>query len=91
VRNCVDKYGGFNQCSSIVTDGVKKMAGEKKGFSGILGKSGIKCPIFHSIIHQEALYGKSVQQSNCMKVVVKSPILSGGVIDHFLIANFVNF
>jgi hypothetical protein len=23
VCNCVDKYGGFNKCSSIVTDGVR--------------------------------------------------------------------
>jgi hypothetical protein len=32
VRNCVDKYGGFNKCSSIVTDGAKAMVGEQKGF-----------------------------------------------------------
>jgi hypothetical protein len=36
VRNCVDKYGGSNKCSSIVTDWVKAMVGEQKGFSGIL-------------------------------------------------------
>jgi hypothetical protein len=47
------------------------MVGEPKGFSGLLRKSGVKCPIFHCIIHQEVLCGKSVQQSNCMKVVVK--------------------
>jgi hypothetical protein len=28
VRNCVDKYGGFDKCSSIVTDGTKAMVGE---------------------------------------------------------------
>jgi hypothetical protein len=70
VRNCVDKYGGFDKCSSIVTDGPKAMV-DQKGFSGLLRKSGIKCPIFHCIIHQEVLCGKSVLQSNCMKVVVK--------------------
>jgi hypothetical protein len=69
--NCVDKYGGFNKCSSIATDEAKAMVGEQKGFSGLLRKSGIKCPIFHCIIHQEALCGKSVQQCNCMKVVMK--------------------
>jgi hypothetical protein len=63
VCNCVDKYGGFDKCSSVVTDGVKAMAEEQKGFSGLLRKSGIKYPIFHCIIHQEALCGKSVQQS----------------------------
>jgi hypothetical protein len=71
VRICVDKYGGFDKRSSIVTNGAKAMVGEQKGFSGLLRKSGIKCPIFHGIIQQEALCGKSVQQSNCMKIVVK--------------------
>jgi hypothetical protein len=76
--NCVDKYGGFDKCSSIVTDGAKAMV-EQKGFSGLLRKSGVKCPIFHCITHQEALCGKSVQQSNCMKVVVKiTNLIRGG-------------
>jgi hypothetical protein len=79
VRNCVDNYGGFDKCSSIVTDGVKAMVGEQKGFSGLLRKSRVKCPNFHCIIHQEALCGKSVQQSNCMKVVVKiTSLIRGG-------------
>jgi hypothetical protein len=47
VRNCVDKYGGFDKCSSVVTDGAKAMVGEQKGFSGLLRKSGVRCPIFH--------------------------------------------
>jgi hypothetical protein len=51
VSNCVDKYGGFDKCSSIVTDGAKTMVGEQKGFSGLLRKSGVKFPIFHYIIH----------------------------------------
>jgi hypothetical protein len=71
VRNCVDKYGGFDKCSSIVTDGVNAMVGEQKGFSRCLRKSSVKCPIFHCSIHHEALCGKSAQQSNHMKVVVK--------------------
>jgi hypothetical protein len=79
VRNCVDKYGGFDKCSSIVTDGAKAMVREQKGFSGLLRKSGVKCPIFHRIVHQEALCGKSVQQSNCMKVLVKiTNLIRGG-------------
>jgi hypothetical protein len=79
VRNCVDKYGGFDKCYSIVTDGAKAMVGEQKGFSGLLRKSGVKCPIFHCVIHQEALCGKSVQQSNCMKAVVKiTSLIRGG-------------
>jgi hypothetical protein len=71
VHKCVDNYGGFDKCSSIVTYGAKAVVGEQKGFSGLLRKYGVKCPIFHCIIHQEALCGKSVQQSNCMRVVVK--------------------
>jgi hypothetical protein len=71
VHNCVEKYGGFDKCSSIATDGTKAMVGEQKGFSGLLRKSGVKCSIFHCIIHQEALCGKSVHESNCMSVVVK--------------------
>jgi hypothetical protein len=55
VRNCVDKYGGFDKCSSIVTGGAKAMLGDQKGFFGLLRKSGVRCPIFHRIIHQEAL------------------------------------
>jgi hypothetical protein len=92
VYNCVDKYCGIDKCSSVVTDGATAMVGEQKGFSGLLRKSSVKCPIFHCIIRQEALCGKSVQQSNCMKVVVKiTSLIRGGVIDRFLIANFVHF
>jgi hypothetical protein len=52
--NFVNQYGGFDKCSSIVTDGAKAMVRKQKGFSGLLRKSGVKCPIFHCIIHQEA-------------------------------------
>jgi hypothetical protein len=79
VRNCVDKCGGFDKCSSFVTDGTKAMVGEQIEFFGLLRKSGVKCPIFHCIIHQKALCGMSVQQSNCMKVVVKiTNLIRGG-------------
>jgi hypothetical protein len=37
-----------------------------------------KCPVFHCIVYQEALCGKSVQQSNSVKVVVKITILIRG-------------
>jgi hypothetical protein len=93
VRNCVDKHGGFNKCSSIVTDGAKAMVGEQKGFSGLLRKSDVKCPIFHCIIHQEALCGKSVQQSNCMKAVVKITNLfrgGNGSLSHFRFHSFLD-
>jgi hypothetical protein len=46
VHNCVDKYGGFDKCSSVVTDEAKAMVGEQKGFSGLLRKSGVKCHLF---------------------------------------------
>jgi hypothetical protein len=47
VRNYVDKYGSFDKCSSVVTDVVKAMIGEQKGFYRLLRKSGVKCPVFH--------------------------------------------
>jgi hypothetical protein len=62
-----------------VTDGAKAVVGEQKGFPGLLRKSGVKCHIFHCIIHQEALCGESVQECNCMKVVVKiTSLIRGG-------------
>jgi hypothetical protein len=62
-----------------VSDGAKAMVGEQKEFSGLLRRSGVKCPIFHCIIHQEALCGKSVQQSNCRKEVAKiTNLVRGG-------------
>jgi hypothetical protein len=79
VHNCVDKYGGFDKCPSIATDVAKAMVGEQKGFSGLLKKSGVICPTFHCIIHQEVLCEKSVQQSNEMKVVAKiTDLIRGG-------------
>jgi hypothetical protein len=68
--------------SVIVTDGVRAMVGEQKGFSGLLRKDASNS-IFHCIIHQEALCGKSVQQSNCMKLVVKiTSLIRGGNRSH---------
>jgi hypothetical protein len=92
VCNCVYKYGGFDKCSTIVTDGAKALVREQKRFSGLVRKSGVKCPIFHCIIYQETLCGKSVQQSNCMKVVVKiTNLFRGGnrLLSHHKFSSFL--
>lgn len=71
VKKSVDKIGGFDKCSAIVTDGAPAMTGKRNGFVGLLRESGVNCPTFHCIIHQEALCGKSVKQNEVMKTVIK--------------------
>ena len=46
-------YGGFEKCSSVVTDGALAMVGRKTGLVGLLKSNGVNCPTFHCIIHQE--------------------------------------
>uniref|UniRef100_A0A673JU36 HAT C-terminal dimerisation domain-containing protein n=1 Tax=Sinocyclocheilus rhinocerous TaxID=307959 RepID=A0A673JU36_9TELE len=51
-ENTVHEYGGFAKLSAVVTDGAPAMQGTKSGFTGLLQKSGINCPVLHCIIHQ---------------------------------------
>jgi hypothetical protein len=37
VKTTVDKFGGFDNCSSIVTDGAQSMVCHRIGLSGLLG------------------------------------------------------
>jgi hypothetical protein len=85
VEKAVQKFGGFDKCSCIVTDGAKAMTGKQNGLAGLLRQNGVNCPLLHFIIHQEALCGKSIKQSYGMKTVVKITI------KHFLIVNSVSF
>lgn len=79
VNKVVSDYGGFDKCSCIVTDGARAMIGTEIGFAGLLKRNNIHCPVIHCIVHQEALCGKSLRQSNVMKVVVKiTNIIRGG-------------
>lgn len=79
VNKTIVEYGGFRKCSCIVTDGAKAMTGTVTGFAGLLKQNGIDCPLFHCIIHQEALCGKSLRQMNAMKVAVRiTNLIRGG-------------
>lgn len=67
----VDRIGGFDKCSAIVTDGAPAMTGNKSGLVGLLRENGVTCPTIHCIIHQEALCGKSIKQNEVFKLVIK--------------------
>lgn len=71
--------GSFDKCSAIVTDGAPAMTGNIIGFKGLLRKSGVKCLMFHCIIHQEVLCGKVLKFSETMKMVTKiTNLIRGG-------------
>ncbi|CAH2087215.1 unnamed protein product [Euphydryas editha] len=77
VNKTVMEYGGFHKCTC--TDGAKAMTGNVTGLTGLLKQNDIDCPLIHCIIHQEALYGKSLRQMNAMKIVVKvTNLIRGG-------------
>ncbi|XP_071035274.1 protein FAM200C-like [Parasteatoda tepidariorum] len=80
VMKAVNSVGGFEKCSVLATDGAKTMVGTKIGLIGCLRENGMKCPALHSIfiihsfycnIHQHALCGKSVKQTETLKKVLK--------------------
>lgn len=70
LNDVVSKYGGFEKCSGIATDGAKAMVGHKTGLVGLCKGKGLNCLFFHCIIHQEALCGKIIRLSETMKTVV---------------------
>ena len=70
VRYSLDKIGGFHRCTAIVTDDAPAMIRGKTGFDGLIRENNVTCPIIHCIIHQEALCGRSVKQSEVFKVVI---------------------
>lgn len=75
----VSKYGGFEKCSGIATDGAKAMVGPNIGLVGLCKKRGLDVLFFHCIIHQEALCGKIIRLSETMKTVVNIVnIIRGG-------------
>ncbi|XP_035990536.1 general transcription factor II-I repeat domain-containing protein 2A-like [Fundulus heteroclitus] len=52
---------------------------EDTGFAGLLRQSGVKCPILHCIIHQEALCAKTLNFGHVMDWVTKvTNIIRGG-------------
>lgn len=60
-----------NKLSAICTDGAAVMVGRKNGFVGHLIKAGIEVPTFHCIIHQQALFSKTLGLMEAMKTAVK--------------------
>ena len=66
----VNAYGGFEKCSSVVTDGAPAMVGRKTGLVGLLKSNGVNCSTFHCIIHQEVLCTKTLQMSDIMSSVM---------------------
>lgn len=60
-----------SKLSSICTDGAKVMRGKTKGLLGLLKKNNINCLAFHCVIHQQALFCKSLSMSNTMNIAVK--------------------
>jgi len=63
--------GSFDQCLAIITDRAPAMTGSKTGQKGLLFENGVKCLMFHCIIHQEVLCGKALKLSETMKIVTK--------------------
>lgn len=70
LNSSVTKYGGFEKCSCIATDGASAMRGTKDGLVGLLRKNNVNCCTLHCIIHQEALCGKFVKMTETMKTVI---------------------
>ena len=73
----------FGKCECVITDGARAMTGQGIGLAGILKNHGVNCivncPMFHCIIHQEALCAKSLQMTNVMITVTnKGNIIRGG-------------
>lgn len=62
---------GREKLSAICTDGAPAMIGRKIGFVGNLIKAGIQVPTFHCIIHQQALFSKTLGFKEAMKTAVK--------------------
>lgn len=72
VSQTLDKFDiDFSKCSCVVTDGAKAMIGSKNGFFGQIKQRGLKFPVIHCIIHQEALCGKVVKLCTSMQTVTK--------------------
>lgn len=60
-----------NKLSAVCTDGAAVLVGRKQGFVGRLLKAGINIPTFHCIIHQQALFAKSLGFADTMKTAIK--------------------
>ena len=73
LKKCAEKINfQWDKLTSVCTDGVPAITGCNVGFYAqleqFLGRTLLK---YHCIIHQELLYGKSLQMKDVMSVVVK--------------------
>ncbi|KAE8606895.1 hypothetical protein XENTR_v10010916 [Xenopus tropicalis] len=65
------EYGGFDKCTSVMTNGSKSMTAKSLGLSALLRKEGADCVVLHCIMHEEMLIGTLLKMSDVMEVVVK--------------------
>lgn len=70
VNENVLSFTDKNKFCSVCTDGANVMVGRKGGFVGHLLKTNLNIFVFHCIIHQQALFSKSLNVMNTMKIVV---------------------
>ena len=59
-------YGGFEECSSVVTDGTLAMIGRNNGLVGLLQNDSVNCLTFHCVVDQEVLCSKFLSMSDIM-------------------------
>ena len=67
---------GWDKLCGVATDGAPAMPGERKGMASMVcdkvRESGGEAVKFHCIIHQEALFVKTIQLGGVMDVLVKT-------------------
>ncbi|KAM8939201.1 general transcription factor II-I repeat domain-containing protein 2B-like [Pelodytes ibericus] len=71
VKNAVAEYGGFERCTSIITDGAKSTVVKNLGLAGLLKRDGIDCMMLHCIVHEEALIGTLLRMTDVMEIVIR--------------------
>ena len=52
LNNMISIHGGFQKCTTIVTNGANSMTGKNIGLTGLLKQNGIHCQMLIYIIHQ---------------------------------------
>uniref|UniRef100_A0A8C5R3N4 SPIN-DOC-like zinc-finger domain-containing protein n=1 Tax=Leptobrachium leishanense TaxID=445787 RepID=A0A8C5R3N4_9ANUR len=71
VKAAIFEYGGFEKCTSIITDGAKSTVVKNLGLAAMLKKDGVECMMLHCIVHEEALIGTLLKMTDVMEVVIR--------------------
>ncbi|OCT83876.1 general transcription factor II-I repeat domain-containing protein 2 [Xenopus laevis] len=71
VKSAVLQYGGFDKCTSVMTNGSKSVTSKNLGLSALLRKEGADCVVLHCIMHEEALIGTLLKMSDVMEIIIK--------------------